>query len=204
MARERKPIEAFESVERKAKNKADEFGKEFTEGVNVLMLLHRKKDGGDTAEHRRRLAWYVTKDTNGYVSALTKLMILKDGHPKGDYRIYASANPRNVAKATRTLEERLLALHYDDGECRTNYQERLDKKWISCLMKDSNRDRSYFIWDIDENEGENNGEALRALADWDIIYQYKTKNGWHIITKPGNPEGIPYDVNRDGLLLLDY
>jgi len=204
MSREQKPQEAYCNVESRAKGKVEELGEMFTEGVNVLMLLHRKKEGGDTSEDRRRLAWFVTQDTKGYQSALTKLMILKQGHVDGDYRIYASANPRNTAKAIRTLEERLLALHYDDEECRNNYHDRLDRKWISCLMKDSNRDRSYFQWDIDHNEGDNHGEALKALADWNIVYQYRTKNGWHIITEPNNPEGIPYDVNRDGLLLLDW
>jgi len=195
---------SFKEIREQAVSIASRFGKEFTEGVHVLILLHRKKDGGSTREDRRRLAWFISKDTNSYIESLTKLLILKNGYSEGDYRIYASVNPRNPKKAVRTLEERLLALHYDDGECRDNYYTTLDKKWISCLMKDSNRDRGYFQWDIDEDEGDCHGEALKVLADWDIVHQYRTKNGWHIITKPGNPEGIPYDFNRDGLILLDW
>lgn len=205
MAREQKPQAKTASLEAKVDSIMDSFGDEFTSDTNVLMLLHRKKDGGATKEDRRRLAWFIVHDKESYRQALLKLLILKDGHKEGDYRIYASSNPRNIVKAERLLKQRILQTDFDGKENKEYFWKRLDRKWISALMSDTCRDRSYFLWDIDDEDGKDmHGDALKKLADWEIVHQYRTKGGWHIITKPGNPEGILLDLKKDGLILLDY
>jgi hypothetical protein len=53
-----------------------------------------------------------------------------------------------------------------------------------------------------------NGDTLKALAGVEILKSYRTKAGWHIITKPFNhtkielPENV--ELKTDGLLLLSF
>lgn len=207
MTREAKAPQILGTIRERAKNKVKDLGSEFTEGLNVLLLLHRKKDsgGGTTNEDGRRLAWFVVRDSKQYEDCLFKLMLIKNGMNDGDYRIYASVNPRNATKAVLQLQKELLELQYGQDEQKGEYFRRLDKKWVSCLMSQPNKERNYFLWDIDDENGQDMcGEALKALKDFEIVKQYKTKNGWHIITKPNNPTGIPFSMKKDALLLLDY
>lgn len=69
---------------------------------------------------------------------------------------------------------------------------------------------SLFLIDVDNVEGEDiMGLALAALAECgaEIVKQYATKNGWHIITKPFNPttwNGKLGEIKKDGLILLAW
>lgn len=184
----------------------DDFGPNFTSGTNVLILLQRKKDGGHNKEFRRRLSWFVVHNQEHYISALTKLLVMKYAFHDQDLRIYATVNPRSLKKAEKLFKQTMLELDFSSEENHNYFWQRLESKWISALMNNKSRDRSYFQWDIDDIDGQDqHGSFLKELPeDTEIIKQYRTKNGWHIITKPFNPDVLSLSPQRDGMLLLAY
>lgn len=67
------------------------------------------------------------------------------------------------------------------------------------------------ILDIDNPEVSRDlvGDVLKWCAENKIetLKQYRTKNGWHVVTKPFNRSLYPRELGEvkvDGLLLLSY
>ena len=202
-----KSITAIEhDIEEKAKAILADF-KEFTTGVRFLSLLHRSKDGGHNKEYHRRGGFYVCHSTEDYLDALIRLLILKEVSSK-PYRLYASVNARSLAKAEKQFKMEMLEADFSSEDNKHFFYERLESGWVGALMKPGSRTGSLFMIDID-GEGDVTAEPLKWLAAHDIqpIKQYKTPNGWHIITPPFNPTEYPKElgeVKKDGLILLDY
>lgn len=189
----------------KAKTICREFAP-FITGTRYLTMLHRSKDDGPATEYKRRGAYFVVHDEAEYLNALVRLLTLQIVSSK-PYRIYASVNSRNIAKAEKAFKMDMLVTDFDAGENKRWFWERLPSKWISALMQPGSRDGSLFLIDID-GEGDITAPALKWLGEHnvEIIKQYKTPNGWHVITKPFNPndysEILLGEIKKDGLLLL--
>lgn len=197
----------------KAKHIFEEF-RSFSDGVRVLFLIHRNKEGGET--NNTKVRKIITKDSEEFYLELIKLvdekeraMLLREPIP---YRIYSSVNARDIEKAIRQFKfEQLEADYYDDTSRHSFYYD-TKNRFVGALMTPSSRmkDESYFIFDVDDEEGRDvMGEALGGIgeAGAEIIMQYKTKNGWHIVSKPFNPNtfSVPgVEIKKDGLLLLAY
>lgn len=75
-------------------------------------------------------------------------------------------------------------------------------------MRPGSRSSSYFVFDIDNpmTLDEALGILDRCPEKPEIVKQYATKNGWHIITKPFNHTKLEKELSfhKDGLLLLKY
>lgn len=197
----------------KAKHIFDEF-KFFSDGVRVLFLIHRNKEGGETNNTKVRKV--ITRDSEEFRLELIKLIdekeraaMLREPIP---YRIYSSVNARDIEKAIRQFKFEQLESDYYDDESRHNFYYDSKNRFVGALMTPSSRmkDQSYFIFDVDNVEGRDMmGEALSVLAvcDAKIIMQYATKNGWHIVSEPFNPNTFScpgVEIKKDGLLLLAY
>lgn len=197
----------------KAKHIFEEF-RFFSDGVRVLFLIHRNKEGGET--NNTKVRKIITKNSEEFYLELIKLVdekeraaMLREPIP---YRIYSSVNARDIEKAIRQFKFEQLEADYYDDESRHSFYYDTKNRFVGALMTPSSRmkDQSYFIFDVDNEEGRDvNGEALSALAacEAEIVTQYATKNGWHIVTLPFNPNlfNVPgVDIKKDGLLLLAY
>ena len=198
-------------LEKKADDIMFEFS-QFTDGTRVLLLLQRAKEGGHNKEHKRRRARYVTHNPEQFKRALLELLILQ-ATLATEYRIYLSASPRDMKKAEQEFKRLMLDVDFTEGENKRFFYEHLEDKWISALMSTNPvKDRGTFILDIDDQEIPQDdvmGDVLKWCAENKIetLKQYRTKNGWHIVTKPFNrtlfPDGYG-EVKVDGLLLLSY
>lgn len=193
-----------EDLETQAKGIMSEF-RPFIEGTRYLTLLHRQKDGGSTDEYKRRGGYYITQDAVEYKDALVRLLALKAISSK-PYRLYASVNPRDMKKAEKAFKMDMLVCDFDDGENKAYFWKRLASKWVSALMQPGSRSGSFFILDAD-GEGDVTGPVLKWLAANGVepIKQYKTPNGWHIVTPPFNPTNFDVpscEIKKDGLILL--
>ena len=98
---------------------------------------------------------------------------------------------------------------YADEEERNNTYQKLLRSPKHFLMQPKCTDESYFILDIDNEEGfDRMGEALRMMEEVgaEEMLRYPTKNGWHFVVKPFNPNLWlgPGEIKKDGLLLLSY
>lgn len=193
-----------EDVETEAKKIFSEF-RDFTNGTRYLCLLHRQKDGGSTDEYKRRGGYYITHTPEQYLDALVRLLILQKVSSK-PYRLYASVNARSVAKGERAFKRDMLETDFEAGENKRSFWERLPSKWVSALMQPGAREGANFIIDAD-GEGDVTAPVLIWLENnnVEIIKQYKTPNGWHIITNPFNPTNFDVpncEIKKDALLLL--
>lgn len=194
-----------EELEQEAKTLVCDFAP-FTDGVRYITLLHRSKEGGDqNSEYKRRGGYFITHSKEEYLDALVRLLALK-AISKKPYRLYASVNARNIVKAERAFKRDMLEVDFEDGENKKWFWQRLPSKWVSALMQPGARAQSMFMIDCD-GEGDVTAPALKWLAARLIqpIMQYRTPNGWHIVTPPFNPTewDVPNcEIKKDGLLLL--
>ncbi len=206
MARIKNDKAIVEDLMKKAIQIADEFSM-FTGGYRTLLLIHRAKEGAEKANNSH-LKKYISSNEKEFVEYLYKLLYLKD-NSKDQLRIYSQVNSRNFEKAIRTFKELQLEADYYDEENKHAFYKDMKNRFVSAFSKPSNRETSYFIIDCDNQQ--EHELALTELADKGlnplIVQQYPTKNGWHIITGPFNPDLLPTmnnKINKDGLILLSY
>lgn len=203
--RNKSPKAVEEDIERQCKDIMEEF-RLFTNNYHVLFLIHRNKEGGDTNNSKVRKI--IVRNNREYKEGLTELLTDKY-NSELPLRIYASLNERNFDKAIKQFKYEQLDADYYDQVQKENFYLDIKNKFIGCLMQPPQRKTSYFLFDVDNEEGRDvMGEALTALPPEHIVQTYSTKNGWHIITKPFDytkvklPNGCEF--KKDALLLLAY
>ncbi len=185
--------------------------KDFTDGYRIILLLERKKDGGGSHKPQKHAIRWITKDSAHWKKYLSKALFLqKVLNIQGDaYRIYASVNPRNIQKGILHFKhEQVDSEHGDQDQCEYWYAD-IQDRFIGAMMKPGSKDGSLFLIDVDGDQTLV-GQVLQQVAELglDILLQYGTKNGWHIIVSPFNPtlfkpiEGV--EVKTDSLLAISY
>lgn len=194
-------------IEAHAKKIFDDFFG-FTHGVRYLALLHRSKDGGHNKEYHRRGGFYVTHTREEYLEALVKLLTLQ-AVSSTPYRLYASVNPRDLRKAEHKFKVDMLDADYASQENKDYFWQRLESRWAGALMSPGCKDGSLFIIDVDNQEGiaDTTAETLMWLSKngIEMVKQYQTPNGWHIIVPPFNPNDFKVEnaeIKKDALMLL--
>ncbi len=190
----------------KAKHIFDDF-KPYTDGIRVLFLIHRNKEGGET--NNTKVEKLISINSEEFYLQLLKLLDIKERNLGTPYRIYSSLNPRNIEKGIRQFKYEQLEADYYDPEQKHNFYHDIRNRFIGCLMQPAQRATSLFLFDCDNEEGRDvMGEAIDVIPDEHIIRKYSTKNGWHIITHPFNyttlklPEGV--ELKKDSLILLAH
>lgn len=202
--REKKPIAYTEEAQIEAEGIAENFA-DFGEGIRVLFLIHRSKDGSTHKD--RHIRTIITQSFFEWRDAIGELLEIKSRHEyASELRIYSSVNARNLQKAVLTFKhEQIDAEH---GPHKRDFYLDIKSRFISCLMRPANRDESFFNFDVDD--GLTLDEALLILDKCEekpqIVKQYATKNGWHIITMPFNYTKLEKQIpmQKDSLLLLKF
>jgi hypothetical protein len=202
--REKKPVAYAEEAKKESAKIAEDFA-DFGEGIRVLFLVHRSKEG--VLHKDRHLRSIITQSFFEWRDAIGELLEEKSRHQFSSMlRIYSSVNSRNLSKAVLTFKhEQIDAEH---GPHKRDFYIDIKSRFISCLMRPANRDESFFNFDVDD--GLTLDEALKVLEACEekpqIVKQYATKNGWHIITMPFNYTKLskPIPMQKDSLLLLKF
>lgn len=130
-----------------------------------------------------------------------------------DYRLYLSANARNSEKAMHRFQKQLTDMRQElaNGHEPTRKKiKRLDKEWLSTLLKSENKADKYFIIDIDSQDMDLYDRTIESLQEnTEIIHAIESPNGFHVITRPfGYPnwEAQSWDaeieIKTDGLTFL--
>lgn len=198
----------IEKVEREALEITESLGF-LSEGPRCLLLIFRKKDGGHTAETKRVFQFRVFYDKKGMELTLRQLLLSHYTFDQGT-RIYLSVNRRDLRKSVRHMEHALLDAHDFDEENRMDMYRQLLKNPRTHLMQPQCKAETLFLFDIDRKEGRDiMGEAMQKLSEIgiEILYYRPTKNGWHVITQPFNPnlwDSEIGEIKKDGLLCLKY
>lgn len=192
-------------LEKKTDELMDEFSM-FTHGTRVLLLLWRHKEGGSNNEYRRRVARVVVHDKERMKKEMFNLL-LQQYLADIDLRLYMSVSPRDMRKAELAFKEALLQTDFSDGDNKVAFYQNFSDKWISALMSSNPpKGEKLFVVDVDVPD---NSEALKWLGTnhIDVLKQYKTKQGWHLVTPPFDRSKFPKELGEiqdDGLLLLSY
>lgn len=203
-----KQVNRIAKIDLEARQIFDEF-KEYTDGYRVLFLIHRNKEGGET--NNTKVKKIVTKNSKEFADSLYDLLVEKDSSDV-PLRIYSSVNSRNFEKAIRQFKQEQLDADYYDTASRHGFYLDTKNRFIGALMAPLAREESLFLLDVDREEGKDtHGEVLKAMfdagVDDKIVKVYPTKNGWHIVTQPFNPNLLSHpalEIKKDGLLLLKY
>lgn len=196
---------AHEELIKKAKNIFSDFI-DFTSGVRTLFLIQRHKEGGET--HNSRLKKVITRNSKEFYNALEELVI-EQGNSEFMLRVYSCVNDRDFNKAIHKFKVEQLDADLYHQEQKENFYLDVKNRFLGCLMQPSQANDSLFLWDCDDAERVDVvGVMLRTIPNELIVKQYRTKNGWHIITKPFNHTIYNYptcvELKKDGLLLLSY
>lgn len=178
----------------------------FMDGNRMIMLIHRGKEGGKNNRGDRVSKRKISKNKEEFIEIVKEFLELK-AKSDNPLRIYSAVNKRDMDKAIRVFKQRQLDADYYDKEGRQGFYLDIKNRWISCVMSPKCRAETSFIIDVDTDnpvDGEFVKEQLELLRV-KILLEYETKNGMHIVTEPFNPNTLPEaDINKDGLLLLDY
>lgn len=176
----------------------------FTDGVRMLMLCIRNKDGGSNNE--RTNTRMVSRNEEQFEEILVKYLEVMKMSPETPYRIYSSANKRDAKKAMRIFKYKQLDAEYNSDVEIENFFFDIKNRWLGSLMSPKARMEKNFLFDIDEGDEKTVEDFKKEIASVTRTYKiYQTKNGYHAVVPPFNPQLMPgYDINKDGLLLLKY
>lgn len=147
----------------------------FKEGTRCVFMKGRRKDDGDPSRYFAR----VTHDEREFDAAIMELLRL--AAPTD--RIYASLCARDVMKAARAFNHRRVDAAYDSDP--ETFYRKMDSHWISCLMQPANGAERLWLFDCD-SIAEYESMVLELGSVTEILLEYGTPNGRHIITRPFN------------------
>lgn len=183
---------------------------QFSDGVRMLMLCRRNKEGKETNKTDRANLRRITTNSEEFFKVLKEFQDIKNKSEES-LRIYSCVNKRDINKAIRNFKYEQLEADYYDEDSRNNFYLDIKNRWISSLMKQNCRIETLFLIDIDDIIGETKDISLveKHLKEIgvEIVSKYQTKNGVHVITKPFNPNLFNSEfgeIKKDGLLLIDF
>lgn len=191
----------------------------------VLLAVSRKKDTPEITNSQEVVFREVLRKTEDIKRKFQRLKLncenyRDDKDKKYPFYIYITCNQRNGKKASKMVMEKLLDCFYEEslGNDRSRIFKRLDREFISTLMKKESRGSTrYFMIDVDTKDPEFIIKISDKLGD-EIIQNYKiieTRNGYHIKTQPFNIQEFNkqftheelnglVEVKTDGLLFVKY
>lgn len=151
---------------------------EYTEGVRLILLASRPKDGAEKARRINR----VSNNSRQFISIVNDM---KKTKAEND-RIYVSLSQRDVLKAARAFKHKLIEADYDQNP--EDFYKNLNNNWVSSLMISTSTLKTDKLWMFDCDSQDEYQAVWFELFDLGIPihYQYATKNGVHIIVKPFN------------------
>lgn len=172
---------------------------QFKMGYRGILLLHRSKDG-EKGNAQRNAIKKISSCPEEFDACVAELReIQRTSHPT--HRLYSSVNVRIMDKAIREFKRRQLDIDYEGDFIKGEFYSDIKNRFFSCLMNPLSRGESRFLIDCDTPE--EYADALQIDKDL-ILYEYPTRSGMHLITKPFNPNSfnLKADIKKDDLIYL--
>lgn len=173
----------------------------FREGIRVLALSFRNKDGNFGNKYIQRISYNFLE----YWEKYEELLALGS---QGDapFRIYSSVEERCEQKAIREFKRRQLDADYDSNPL--DFYKNIRSRWTSCLMEPKSVKEKYWLFDCDTDEQTNYIRAILSTTynrDFEP-YWYATKAGKHCITQPFNLHGLDVSdiLHKNAMMLCAY
>lgn len=173
----------------------------FKQGVRILILTLRAKDGGKVTKPDRVARKMISRNEQEFDECLNKLNSIA----KENERIYATADPRDMEKGIRIFKERQLEADYYDTDSKYSFYTDIANRWISALQSPKARIGTTFLVDVDYEENDV-VKIKNEIKDNNIKidYEYKTKNGEHLILQPFNPGLVSFSCAKNAMMLWGF
>jgi hypothetical protein len=169
------------------------------------MLILRGKEGDRVAKRK------ISRNKEEFIKIVDEFELMR----KPGERIYSSVNSRDMNKAIREFKRRSLEADYYDQNNKEDFYYDIQNRWISCIMSPNCKAESNFLIDIDNVIIDDLDisldisiikEHLEQIKT-EILFEYPTKNGYHIITNPFNPalwNDEFGEIKKDSLILISF
>ena len=174
---------------------------EYKEGVRILMLTLRGKDGGKITRGDRVAVKLVSRNKEEFDECMDKLLMMR----QGEERIYSTVDKRSLEKGIRIFKYRQLDAEYYDPASRISFYVDIYNRWISSLQSPKSRAECKFMVDVDFPKDDEEG-IRQQIKDLNLTleHEYETKNGKHFILKPFNPKLVSFDILQNHMMLWVY
>ena len=108
----------------------------FSDGIRMLMLCYRNKEGGENSDkHNVRK---ISRNKEEFFEIFREFQKIKESSQE-PLRIYSCVNCRNIEKAIMNFKREQLEADYYDKDSRDNFYFDIKNRWISSLMKPNAR-----------------------------------------------------------------
>ena len=198
--------------DKKTKEILEQFSN-FTDGVRMIMLTQRGKDGGKVTNPDKVSKRKIVCGKEEFNKVFNEFLEIKQ-NSQLPLRIYSCVNRRDIEKGIREFKRTQLEADYYDQESKNMFYFDIKNRFMSAIMKPSSRAETLFLIDIDNIIQHSTDELHIELVEKhlkeigvEIVMKYQTKNGVHVITKPFNPNLFNSEfgeIKKDALLLLDF
>jgi hypothetical protein len=173
----------------------------FKQGIRIVMKVLRGKDGGlaKPDHHAKKI---ITKNELEWQLAVDELIVQAEPNE----RIYASCDARNFDKAVHELKRRQLDADLYAEAMKQDFYIDIKNRFISCLASPKSRQNKLFLIDCDTEDEYLQAFSSPLVVD-NLIHQYTTKNGIHMITEPFNPTKVNLPkgkIQQNALILVGY
>lgn len=182
----------------------------FKTGTRCILLLHRTKDGA-IGNNQRKSIKMISKNEDDWHKKIEECRNLQDTQYP-NHRIYCSVNERDMKKSIYEFNRLHLESTLQSAEDRFNFYMDIQNRFFSCLMQPKAKCQNFFLidWDNDtlgfQDELILQNKIKDAIPSEYHIFDYKTKNGHHFITKPFNPAYLKWfpqvEIKRDALIAI--
>lgn len=173
----------------------------FKTGYRILMRTVRSKDGGIHNKPDRHAHVVISNGKDDFENKFADL--LKDCTDVE--RIYSSVDERDFQTGIRIFKQRQLDADYFDLDSRYSFYIDIKNRFVSSLHNPTARVGTLFMVDVDDEKNELAGIMNQIKRQKiEIVHQYATKNGLHLILKPFNPKLVSFTVLKNHMLLLAY
>lgn len=185
-----------------------EFG---DERLYILLAIPRTKEHQDLTGGEQ-IVLRKTLESRDEIDQTVDRIAGEASNFEEDYRLYVTVNARDTTKAFFELRKEMdewLKMRFNGNKDVIPKFGQLDKGFLSVLQRDTCRDDTYFLLDLD---GITSGKKDRFVEEVksfsDIVLEQKTPNGYHVVSEPFNysklDSAIEYDLKKDGLLFLSF
>ncbi len=179
----------------------------FTGGCRILFLIQRHSDGGHT--NNSKLRSYISRNDEEWITALSKLLHEKAQYPHLPLRVYQSLNARNIKKGIMHFKHAMLDADYYSEDQMQGFYLDVRNRIVSALMKPPSAAESFFLYDCDTQDEATLATLREELTKYtNIVHEYPSKSGVHIITGPFNPNlaKLPplVEYKKDAMMLLAF
>lgn len=194
------------------KSLLEEFCKFGNERSYLLLAIPRTKEHQDL-KGSKQIVLRRTLESREEIGQTVDRIVGEASNFNEDYRLYVTVNARDTTKAFFELRKEMdewLEMRLNGNKDVIPKFGRLDKEFLSVLQRDTCRDDTYFLFDLDgitSREKDRFVEEVKSISD-SVVLEQKTPNGFHIVSEPFNYNkldlGTEYDLKTDGLLFLSF